>query len=83
MTTITMQLSDDIVNQAKQAGVYDEGTLVDKIHQFLQMQTKKSRQTKSIPSNIERLAMPLEDLAMIDDDFTFTRIKEFPKEIEL
>ncbi len=48
MTTITMQLSDEIVNQAKQAGVYDERTLVDKIHQFLQMQTKQANPKENL-----------------------------------
>lgn len=66
MATITMNLSDELVIKAKQAGVYDEKTLKDTLQQFLQSQI-----LKAAPNNQQTLADYLNnrDLSAVPTEF--------------
>lgn len=43
MTSVTMQLPDDLIQKAKKAGVFNESTMADVLSQFLSSQIAKKQ----------------------------------------
>ncbi len=67
MTTITLQLPDSLVNQAKQAGIYNEKTLADKVHEFLAWQLNQNTANNRNQSSVYDFVMSLPKAEYVDD----------------
>ena len=67
MTTVTLHLSDSLVNQAKQAGIYNEKTLADKLQEFLTLQLKQKTEIKPNQSAVYDFVMNLPQADYAED----------------
>lgn len=67
MTTVTLHLSDSLVKQAKQAGIYNEKTLADKLQEFLTLQLKQKIELKPNQSTVYDFVMGLPQADYVED----------------